>query len=80
MWWKNYIPDLFIIFIQIFSVMKMIDTNRVFLTGYSAGGDGIYHIAGMMADFLAGAAMMAGHPNKADCYNMRNICFCIHLG
>lgn len=45
----------------------MIDMNQIFLTGYSAGGDGLYHIAGIMADYLAGAAMMAGHPNEALC-------------
>lgn len=58
----------------------MIDTNRVFVTGYSAGGDGVYHVAGMMADGLAGAAMMAGHPNRADVYNLRNIGFSVQVG
>lgn len=58
----------------------MIDTNRVFITGYSAGGDGIYHLASMMTDVLAGAAMMAGHPNKADCYNLRNLTFSVQVG
>jgi poly(3-hydroxybutyrate) depolymerase len=48
-------------------VLGLIHTNKVFLTGYSAGGDGVYHLAGMMADLLAGAAMMAGHPNNAIC-------------
>lgn len=58
----------------------MIDTNRVFITGYSAGGDGIYHLASMLADMLAGAAMMAGHPNRADCYNLRNLTFSVQVG
>lgn len=52
----------------------------MFLSGYSAGGDGIYHLASMMADYLAGAAMMAGHPNHAEIYNMRNLAFSIQLG
>jgi hypothetical protein len=34
----------------------------------------------MITDLLAGAAMMAGHPNQADCYNFRNISFCIQVG
>ncbi len=34
----------------------------------------------MMADVLAGAAMMAGHPNKADCYNYRNLAFSVQVG
>ena len=52
----------------------------MFLTGYSAGGDGIYHLASMMPDLLAGAAMMAGHPNQADIYNIRNLVFSIQTG
>jgi poly(3-hydroxybutyrate) depolymerase len=69
-----------ILIIQCFSVLGMIDNNRVFITGYSAGGDGIYHVASMMADYLAGAAMMAGHPNRADVYNLRNIAFSVQVG
>ena len=80
MWWKWYIPEMITLIIQCFSVMDMIDTNRVFITGYSAGGDGIYHVASMMADLLAGAAMMAGHPNQADCYNLRNLTFSVQAG
>lgn len=80
MWWKHYIPDVLTIIIQCFSILNMIDTNKVFVTGYSAGGDGIYHVASMMADLLAGAAMMAGHPNRAPIYNMRNLTFAIHVG
>lgn len=33
-----------------------------------------------MADWLAGAAMMAGHPNNVEIYNMRNISFSIQVG
>ena len=33
-----------------------------------------------MADYLSGAAMMAGHPNNAELYNMRNISFSIQVG
>ncbi len=57
-----------------------VDANKIFLTGYSAGGDGIYHMAPMMADYLAGAAMMAGHPNDSDLDNLRNIAFSIQVG
>jgi hypothetical protein len=34
----------------------------------------------MMADNLAGAAMMAGHPNKADILNLRNLTYSIQVG
>ena len=41
----------------------MVNPNKVFMSGYSAGGDGTYHLGPMLADWWAGAAMMAGHPN-----------------
>ena len=41
----------------------MVDPNKVFLSGYSAGGDGTYQMGPMLAEWGAGAAMMAGHPN-----------------
>lgn len=80
MWWKDYIPEFLILLLQCFSCMDLVDMNRVFVTGYSAGGDGVYHLGPMMADLLAGAAMMAGHPNKAEVYNLRNLAFSIQVG
>ena len=65
---------------QCFTALGFIDNNRVFITGYSAGGDGVYHLGGMMADYLAGAAMMAGHPNNASIWNLRNIAFSVQVG
>ena len=37
-------------------------------------------MAPRMADHLAGAAMMAGHPNNTDLSNIRNIGFAIQVG
>ena len=48
--------------------------------GYSAGGDGVYQLAPRMADRLAVASMMAGHPNDASPLGLRNIGFAIHVG
>ncbi|MGA2501395.1 MAG: polyhydroxyalkanoate depolymerase, partial [Tepidisphaeraceae bacterium] len=48
--------------------------------GYSAGGDGVYQLAPRMADRLAAASMMAGHPNDASPLGLRNIGFAIHVG
>ncbi len=58
----------------------MIDVNKIFLTGYSAGGDGVYHMGPRMADYLAGAAMMAGHPNGVNLMSIRNIGYSIQVG
>ena len=40
----------------------------------------MYHLAPRMADHLAGAAMMAGHPNGINFMNIRNIGFSIQVG
>lgn len=63
-----------------YALNGVIDVNKVFLTGYSAGGDGTYHMAPRMADIWAGAAMMAGHPNDVDLINLRNTPFSIQVG
>ena len=80
MWWKSYLPDFFNIIIKGFTLNNIVDPNKVFITGYSAGGDGVYHLGPMLADWLAGAAMMAGHPNGVELYNVRNAAFSIQVG
>ena len=56
------------------------DPNKVYYTGYSAGGDGVYKLAPRNADKLAGAAMCAGFPNGASVLSLRNIFFSIQVG
>lgn len=80
MWFKDYIDDFLLEIVRAFSVNDIIDVNKVFLTGYSAGGDGIYRLAPRLADYLAGAAMMAGHPGGINLMNLRNIAFSIQCG
>ena len=80
MWFKDYIDDFLLEIVRAFSVNDIIDVNKVFLTGYSAGGDGIYRLAPRLADYLAGAAMMAGHPNGINFMNIRNIGFSLQVG
>jgi hypothetical protein len=57
-----------------------VDPDRVYLMGYSAGGDGVYQLGPRMADRFAAAAMMAGHPNGVSMENVRNLPFAIHMG
>jgi poly(3-hydroxybutyrate) depolymerase len=80
MWWKSYLPDFFNILIKGFVLRAHVNPNKIFISGYSAGGDGVYHLAPMMADRLAGAAMMAGHPNSVELENVRNLAFSIQVG
>jgi hypothetical protein len=80
MWFKDHIDGLFDRLITNMIVFEGIDPNRVYLTGYSAGGDGVYQLGPRMADRWAAAAMSAGHPNSASPLNLRNIGFAIHVG
>ena len=57
-----------------------VDPDRVYLLGYSAGGDGVWQLAPRMADRFAAAAMMAGHPNEAGVAGLRNLPFGIFMG
>jgi poly(3-hydroxybutyrate) depolymerase len=52
MWHQPHVDSLFSLFIKLADVYEGINTNRVYLTGYSAGGDGTYQLAPRMADRL----------------------------
>jgi hypothetical protein len=80
MWFKDHIDGLFDRLITNMIVFEGINPNHVYLTGYSAGGDGVYQLGPRMADRWAAAAMSAGHPNSASPLNLRNIGFAIHVG
>jgi len=80
LWHEAHIDDFFATLIEDFVLFENVDPNRVYLMGYSAGGDGVYQLAPRMADRLAAAAMMAGHPNEAEPLGLRNIGFAIHVG
>jgi len=57
-----------------------VNPNKVYLLGYSAGGDGTFQLAPRMADYWAAAAMMAGHPGDAAALSLRNLPFAIYMG
>lgn len=80
LWHQDHIDRMFARLIENFIIFKNIDPNRVYLLGYSAGGDGVYQLAPRMADRWAGAAMMAGHPNGVPVLSLRNVPFAIQVG
>ena len=80
LWHEPHIDGLLNRLITNFIVLEGVDPNRVYVMGYSAGGDGVYQLGPRMADFWAAAAMMAGHPNDARPESLRNIGFTIHVG
>jgi len=66
--------------IENLSIYENIDTNRVYLTGYSAGGDGVYQISPRLADRFAAVNMSAGHPNGINLTNLRNTPMSLQCG
>ncbi|UJR22471.1 hypothetical protein I4U23_025526 [Adineta vaga] len=80
MWHQEHIDAMFDRIIENYIMVKEINPNRVYILGYSAGGDGVYQLAPRMADRFAAAAMMAGHPNDALPYGLRNLPFAIYVG
>lgn len=80
LWHEGHIDPMFDRLIEDFVVLKGVNPNRVYLTGYSAGGDGTYQLAPRLADRFAAAAMMAGHPNEARPVNLYNLPFFIQMG
>ena len=80
LWHEPHIDRMFARLIEDLIVFEDVDPNRVYLMGYSAGGDGVYQLAPRMADRWAAASMMAGHPNDASPLGLRNLPFAIHVG
>lgn len=80
LWHQGHIDPLFERLIADMIIVKGVDPNRVYLTGYSAGGDGVFQVAPRMADRFAAAAMMAGHPNETRPDGLRNLPFVLHMG
>ena len=66
--------------IQMAVVFLDVNPNKVYLMGYSAGGDGVWQVAPRMADHWAAASMMAGHPNGVRLESLRNLPFMIWCG
>lgn len=80
LWHEPHVMPMFDRLIENVILLEDVNPNRVYLMGYSAGGDGVYQLAPRMADRLAAAAMMAGHPNDAQPQSLSNIGFAIYMG
>ena len=80
LWHQAHIDRLFDRLIENLVVLEDVNPNRVYLMGYSAGGDGAYQLAPRMADRWAAVSMMAGHPNDTSPLGLRNIGFAIFMG
>ena len=57
-----------------------VNPDKVYILGYSAGGDGVWRMGPRMADNWAAASMMAGHPGDVRLENLRNTPFMVWCG
>ena len=58
----------------------LVDSNRIYLTGFSAGGDGSYRLAAHLSDRFAAANASSGHPGEVVFHNFANLPFCSQVG
>ncbi|MHB1422118.1 MAG: alpha/beta hydrolase [Gemmataceae bacterium] len=80
LWHEDHIDRLFARLIEDMIVLENVNPDRVYVLGYSAGGDGVYQLAPRLADYWAAAAMMAGHPNGVSLLSLRNVPFALQVG
>ena len=80
LWHENHIDDLFDRLIEDCVLCKGVNPDKVYLMGYSAGGNGVYQLAPRLADRFAAVSMMAGHPGNASPLGLRNLPFAIFVG
>jgi predicted esterase len=80
MWHIKEVDGLFDRLIADMVLRRGVDPNRVYLIGYSAGGDGVYQLAPRLADRFAAAGMCAGHPNDVTPEGLRNLPFFLYMG
>ncbi|HWD91893.1 MAG TPA: transglutaminase domain-containing protein [Verrucomicrobiae bacterium] len=80
MWFVPWVDDLFDRMIADYVLQRGVDPSRVYLIGYSAGGDGVYQLAPRLADRFAAAGMCAGHPNQVTPEGLRNLPFLLYMG
>ena len=80
LWHQWHIDPMFDQLILDMVLFQGVNPNKVYINGYSAGGDGVYQLAPRMADRYAAAAMMAGHPNETKADGLRNLPFALYMG
>jgi len=80
LWHEGHIDPMFGRLIEDYVAIEGVNPDKVYLMGYSAGGDGVWQLGPRMADRFAAAAMMAGHPNEASLLGVRNLPFAIFMG
>ena len=83
LWHEQHIDRMFSRLIEDMMVFENVNPDRVYLMGYSAGGDGVYPTGSTHGRPLCSRQpfAMAGHPNGLTSpLGLRNLPFTIHVG
>lgn len=80
LWHREGLDHMLDELIQACVVFEGVNPNKIYLMGYSAGGDGVWRLAPRMADKWAAASMMAGHPGETSQVNLMNLPYSIWMG
>lgn len=80
MWHQEHVDVILNNIIRSYILFEGVDPDKVYITGYSAGGDGVYQLAPRLSDRLAAANMNAGHPNEVTPLGVRNVPFALFMG
>jgi predicted esterase len=82
-WDMHFRPESYVFYDRLIENMLLfesVDSDKVYLLGYSAGGDAVYQIAPRMADRFAAVNMSAGHHNWVDLRNLANLPIALQAG
>ena len=66
--------------IENFILYANVNPNKVYLVGFSAGGDGAYQMAERIPHLLAGISPQGGHPNGVSTINQCNLPMYLAVG
>ena len=80
LWFHEGIDPLYEQVIRMAVAYLDVNPDKVYIMGYSAGGDGVWREGPRLADHWAAASMMAGHPGDVGLQNLRNTPFMIWCG
>lgn len=75
-WDTHFNPESYPLYDRLIEYMILtqnVNPDRVYLTGFSAGGDGVYAVSPRMADRFAAVNMSSGHPNGVSLVNLSNL-------
>jgi len=82
-WDMHFQPESYVLYDRLIENMILfepVNPDKIYLLGFSAGGDGVYQIAPRMADRWAAVHMSAGHPNSVDLCNLASTPIALQVG